>query len=155
MPSRRKAVNMAIADFLTELGGADSELLLDGVAAGCAIIAYADGRVTPEEQKRFLGLIRRFEPLRVFGRGDLVESFERATAAFSEDHDEGERLALQLVGRLRDRRRLALTLMKTCKAIALADGDFDIEERRAMIRICGSLGIDPADHGLGVDLRSG
>lgn len=153
MPSRRQAQDQAINEFFNELGGAEAELLLDCVIAGCAIVAYADGRVTQEERKRMMGQIRRFEPLRGFGNGDLADSFERATVAFADDHDEGERRALALVGQLRDRRRMASMLLRTCHAIASTDGVIDPEEHQAMIRICWALGLDPANHELGVARR--
>jgi len=148
MPSRNRTLRQSMDEFCHALGGEDSELLLDSVMAGCAIIACADGAVAPEERKRVLGLIRRFEPLRVFGGGDLVDSFEKAASALEHDRGEGERRALTVIGRLRDRPRYAAMLLQACQAIASADGAFGDGERNAMIRICGSLGLDPAGHGL-------
>ncbi|MFM9844255.1 MAG: tellurite resistance TerB family protein [Dongiaceae bacterium] len=146
-------MKQAIDEFLHEISDADTELLLESVMAGCAIVAYADGGVAAEERKRMMSLIHRFEPFHVFARATLADSFERATFAFEGDRHAGERNALQVVGRLRKRRRHAVMLLKTCQAIASADGFVDPREWHALVRICRSLDLDPADYELLDDPR--
>ncbi len=153
MPSRKQALKQAIDEFLLEIGDADCELLLESVMAGCAIVAYADGGVAAEERKRMMSLIHRFEPLKAFDRPTLADSFEKATSNFEGDRHAGERNALLVVGRLRGRRRHAVMLLKICQAIASADGFVDPREWHALVRICRSLDLDPADHELLNDPR--
>jgi tellurite resistance protein TerB len=115
------------------------------VVAGCAVVAYADGWVTEEERRRMLGLIRGFPPM-VSVRLEQVEArFDEITRWFEADHDEGERRALGVVQVLRAREPADRELLvQTCCAIADADGGFDAEERRAVLRICETLEIEPA-----------
>ena len=122
--------------------------LMEGIVAGCAMVAYADGWVTEDERQRMLGLIRGFEPVRAFGVDEVVHEFERLTELFAEDHDSGEQEALRVVGALRGRPRQAELLVQTCCAIADADGGFDAEERGAVVRICDVVQLDPATFGL-------
>lgn len=130
-----------------ELAAGD-EALMEAVVAGCAMVAYADGWVTPEEQKRMTGLIRAFDPVAAFGVAEVMERFDALSTRFADDHDAGSAHALALVARLHGRRRECRLLVETCCAIAEADGGFDAEERAALIAICDRLEVDPKEHGL-------
>ena len=57
----------------------------------------------------------------------------------------GEAAALKAVARSKVApRSIQALLVKTCCAIAAADGGFDAEERKSVMRICEVLGLDPA-----------
>jgi tellurite resistance protein TerB len=144
MPTRNANRQISMQDYLHDLQGPDAELIFEAVVAACAVIAYADGWVTPDEERRMAGLIRNSETLSGFGAGDLAHAFEEATARFEEDHDGAEASALASIGRLKGRARDAEMLVRICCAVASADGSFDGEERRAATRICKALGLDPA-----------
>ncbi|GGH11409.1 tellurium resistance protein terB [Alsobacter metallidurans] len=143
MPTRHKSLQAAMRDYVHDLNGADAEMVFENVVAGCAIIAYADGWVTPDEERRMLGLILGADALRGFGPADLAHAFEEATARFEADHDGAETKALAAIARLKGRREHADMLMRICCAVAVADGAFDAEERRAAGRICDALGLNP------------
>lgn len=117
---------------------------MEGIIAGCAIVAYADGWVTQDERRRMLGLIRGFEPIAVFGLDDAVATFEALSDRFASDHDQAEHESFEAVAKLRGAQRYPALLVEACCAIASADGGFDAEERSAAIRICDVLGLDPA-----------
>jgi len=134
--------------FVAEFREAHDQSLMEGVVAGCAIVAYADGWVTEEERKRMMGLIRGFDPIASFGMEDVTHYFDELTDRFADDHDGGERETLAVVARLKGEKRYPAMLVETCCAIAAADGGFDAEERQAAVRICEVLEIDPADFGL-------
>jgi tellurite resistance protein TerB len=138
--------------FIAEFREIHDERLMEGVIAGCAIVAYADGWVTDDERRRMMGLIRGFDAIASFGMEDVTHYFDELTSRFADDHDEGERDALAVVARLRGEKRFPSMLVQTCCAIAAADGGFDAEERKATIRICEALRLDPADFDL-VDAR--
>lgn len=135
-------------DFNDEVHRARNEHLMEGIVAGCALVAYADGWVTEEERIRMLGLIRGFQPIAAFGLDDVAETFALMTARFSSDQNAGELAALNAVAQLRGAGRYPALLVEACCAIAAADGGFDAEERLAAIRICETLGLDPAEFGL-------
>jgi len=128
-----------------EIKQAENEHLMEGIVAGCALVAYANGFVTDSEHDRMVGLIRGFEPIATFGIDEVVETFEAATSRFIADPTDGEASALKAVARVKGANKYPALLVKTCCAIAAADGGFDAEERKAVIRICGALGLDPAE----------
>jgi tellurite resistance protein TerB len=148
MPSRQQALKQAIDEFLQEIGGAETEQLLESVMAGCAVVAYADGKVVAEEKERMMSLIHRFAPLQAFDRAHLDHLFDITTHNFESDRHEGERKALIVVSRLRRSRRHAVMLLKICQAIASADGFVDPREWHALVRLCRSLDLKPTDYGL-------
>ncbi|MDZ4840633.1 MAG: TerB family tellurite resistance protein [Hyphomicrobium aestuarii] len=131
-------------DFNHEIKQAQHEHLLEGIVAGCALVAYADGWVTDEEHDRMVNLIRGFEPIAVFGLDDVMATFETMTSWFASDQTSGEAAALEAVARVKGSAKYSALLIKTCCAIAAADGGFDAEERHAITRICQRLGLDPA-----------
>ena len=131
-------------DVNDEIKQAENEHLMEGIVAGCALVAYADGWVTDEEHDRMLSLLRGFEPIAAFGIGDVTASFEAMTAQFVSDPKAAEASALKAVSRVRGEAQYPTLLVKTCSAIAAADGGFDAEEREVVIRICKALALDPA-----------
>ena len=131
-------------EFIKDFRDVHDAKLMEAVTAGCAVVAYADGWVTVEERRRMLGLIRGFEAIESFHISEVEHHFEEVTTWFVEDHDEGERRAMELVARLRGRPAEAELLVQACCAIAAADGGFDAEERAAAQRICATLELDPA-----------
>jgi tellurite resistance protein TerB len=135
-------------EFIKDFRDVHDAGLMEAVAAGCAIVAYADGWVTDEERRRMLGLLRGFEAIDSFHMSEVEHAFDEITEEFAEDHDGGERRALALVERLRGRKPDAELLVQACCAIAAADGGFDAEERAAARRICEVLELDPAQFDL-------
>jgi tellurite resistance protein TerB len=131
-------------EFNDEIKQAENEYLMEGIVAGCALVAYADGWVTGEEHDRMVSLIRGFEPIAAFGLDDVIVSFEAMTAQFVSDPKNAEAAALKAVARVKGSARYPILLVQTCCAIAAADGGFDAEERKVVIRICRVLGLDPA-----------
>ena len=93
-------------DLSGEVYRARNEHLMEGIVAGCALVAYADGWVTDEERDRMLGLIRGFEPITAFGLHDVETTFEALTRRFAADQEDGERLHLDSVIGRRSHRRV-------------------------------------------------
>lgn len=144
---KRAQARLNASELQHELLDADAELM-EAIVAGCALVAYSDGWVSPEETLRMRGLIMRFEPAKALGLTEVLRAFEDMTLVFAEDHDSGERAALDLVSALAGRRRESALLVDTCCAIAEADGGFDAEERGTILLLCAKLGIEPEAHGL-------
>jgi tellurite resistance protein TerB len=135
-------------DFIREFRETHAQTLLEPIVAACAMVAYADGWVAPEEEKRMAALIGDFRPIEVFGTDEVLRAFNEISRRFEDDHDAGEREALALVAELRTRPRHARVLMQTCCAIATAEGALDGEERHAALRLCGALGLDSEEFDL-------
>lgn len=148
MPRRQNDLQRSIDEFLTEISEPEADVILKGVMAACALIAYADGNVAEEERKRMLSVIPRFTTLRFLPQSELIEAFDTATGWFESAHTDGRRRALEAIGRVRQHQRYRIPLLRACHAIATADQAFDTSEREALVSICGALDLDPADYGL-------
>jgi len=135
-------------DLKEEIHRARNEDLMEGIVAACALVAYADGWVTPEEQNRMLGLIRKYEPIAAFGLHDVTMTFESLTRRFEMDQKDGEAAALQAVRRVKGVTPYPALLVETCCAIATADGGFDAEERKVVLQICELLELNPEEFGI-------
>lgn len=146
----RQAIDVQrhIDEFLAEVTEPDIDVVLEGVMAACALIAYADGTVTQDERQRMLSVIPRFAALRFLSRSELVDAFETATGWFEAGPAAGRRRAMQAIARVRGHRGCRVPLLRACHAIATADSVFDRRERDALIGICGALDLDPAEYGL-------
>ena len=75
-----------------------------------------------------VSLIRGFEPIAVLGIDDVIATFETVTAHFIADQADGEAAALEAVARVKGAANYPALLVKTCCAIAAADGGFDVFE---------------------------
>lgn len=121
---------------------------LEGVVAGCALVAYADGVVKPEEKQKMMGFLRVSEVLSVFDTSDVIKLFEKFSDQFGFDLAIGEANALKAVNKVKKKEGEARLLVRVCCAIGASDGDFDNAERKAVSKICSELGLNPADFDL-------
>ena len=144
----RRTPHIAHAAIAAELAAARDGALMQGIVAGCAIVAYADGWPTDDERARMVALLGDFIPNAAFTTREVLASFDEFTTRFADDYEAGDREALAFVGRLKGRERYPALLVETCCAIAAADGGFDAEEREAIARICTALDLDRADFDL-------
>ena len=144
---KRTKLRLNANELQRELEDADAALM-EAVVAGCALVAYSDGWVSPEETLRMRRLILRFEPAKALGPGEILRLFEEMTLSFADNYEAGEQAALNLVSQLAGRRRESELLIDTCCGIADADGGFDAEERETILKLCAMLQIEPETHGL-------
>lgn len=144
---KRTKLRLNASELQRELEDADTALM-EAVVAGCAIVAYSDGWVSPEETLRMRRLILRFEPAKALGLAEILRLFEETTLSFADNYEAGEQAAFELVARLTGRRRESELLIDTCCGIADADGGFDAEERETILKLCAMLEIEPEAHGL-------
>lgn len=117
---------------------------MDAVVAACALVAQADGWVTPDERKRMIDRMRESASIRFFGLHEVVVGFEALTMRFDRDLDDGEATAEAAIAQLRGQPGPSRLLIETACSVAEADGGFDAEERAALLRMCELLDIDPA-----------
>lgn len=143
-PGRRRAPGIDPGDVWTP-GDADQ---MDALVAACALVAQADGWVTPDERVRMLERIRCSAAIAVFGSDEVAFAFQGLVERFDRDLDGAEAAAEAAVARLRGRPGPSRLLIETACAIADADGGFDREERDVVLRLCRLLGLDPAEFDL-------
>ena len=121
---------------------------MDAVVAGCAMVAQADGWVTPEERNRMVERMRHSPTIAFFGIEDVLVLFEALNLRFERDLDDGEATAEAAIGRLRGQPGPSRLLIETACSVAEADGGFDAEERAVILRLCDLLNVDPRPYGV-------
>jgi tellurite resistance protein TerB len=140
--------NEVSASLKTEVTKVRNKTFLEGVVAGCALVAYADGTVKPEEKQKMVGFLQASDVLSVFDVSTVVSVFEKYAKNFEFDYKIGEANALQAIGKFRGKETEARLLVRVCCAIGAADGDFDDDEKAAVRKICSELGLNPKDFDL-------
>lgn len=132
----------------TEVKKFKSKSFLEATVAGCAIVAAADGVVSPEEKRKMIGFINQSDALKVFDASEAIKLFEKFADAYDFDPEVGKAQALKAVSQLKKKTEEARLLIRVCCAIGAADGNFDDSEKAAVREICRELGQDPADFNL-------
>ena len=115
--------------------------------AMCALIAAADGSIDPEERQKTAAFIGTNDTLSVFPAADLQEKFTYFCGKLSADYDFGKIEAIQALGKVKSKPDQARAVVQLGVVIGSADGDFDIDEKRALREGCNAMGIDPAEFG--------
>jgi tellurite resistance protein TerB len=121
---------------------------LEGVVAGCTVVAYADGVVKAEEKQKMMGFLKNNDMLSVFDTGKVIALFEKYSGRFEFDRAIGEMDCLATVAKVKSKPDEARLLVRVCCAIGAADGNFDDTEKQAVRKICKELGLNPADFDL-------
>ena len=125
-----------------------NQSFLEGVVAGCTLVAFADGIASPQEKQKMMGFIRNNDALSAFDSGDIIKLFEKFSARFEFDRSIGEADALQTLGKIKKNENEARLLVRVCCVIGSSDGTFDALEQEAVRKICRELGLNPADFDL-------
>ncbi|MBK1664972.1 Tellurite resistance TerB [Rhodospirillum rubrum] len=143
----KKNVTDARDTINTEITKFKSKDLLEAVVAGCALVAYADNTVSPEEKQKMMGYLKTSDQLKVFDQNDVIKIFQKYIEKFEFDVAIGTGEVMQAVGKFRDKPQGQL-VVRVCCAIAAADGTFDDNEQAVVRRMCSELGLNPADFSL-------
>lgn len=138
-------VNKTLKDEVTKI---KNQSFLEGVVAGCTIVAYADGVVRPEEKQKMMGFLRTNDVLSVFDTSKVIQLFEKCASKYEFDRQIGEMDCLAIVGKLGSKPQEARLLVRVCCAIGASDGNFDDTEKAAVRKICQELNLNPADFDL-------
>jgi tellurite resistance protein TerB len=115
---------------------------MEACTAGCTIIANADGVVSPDEKRKMMGFMATSDVLSLYDTAAVIASFEKHVSKYNFDAQIGEAEALKVVGTLKNKPAEARLLVRACCVIAGADGNFDKDERAAVVRMCNELGLD-------------
>ena len=149
-------VSKSLKDEVTKI---KNQTFLEGVVAGCTIVAYADGVVSSEEKQKMMGFMRSNDVLSVFDTAKVIQLFEKGVSKYEFDRSIGEMEALAVdarrerqqravVGKLRSKPAEARLLVRVCCAIGASDGNFDATEKQAVVRICNELGLSASEFDL-------
>ncbi|MBF0101785.1 MAG: tellurite resistance TerB family protein [Desulfobacterales bacterium] len=121
---------------------------LDAVVAGCAMVAYADGVISPDEKRKTIGFIQQNEALSVFNVEEAIKIFESYVTKMNFDLMIGKGEALKSIAKLKKKPEEAKLMVRVCCAIGAADGNFDDTEKQIVRDICTELGLNPKDFNL-------
>ena len=132
------------ASLSQEVARFNNKNLMEGVLAGCALVAAADGNISREEKEKMLGFVRNSEALKHFDQNMVVDAFQKHIGKIEFDFTLGKIEALKVISKIKkpDEARL---LVRVCCAIGSSDGDFDSQERGVVREICQDLGLNPAE----------
>lgn len=121
---------------------------MEATAAGCAMVAFADGAIKPEEKEKMVGFIQRNDALNVFDMTQVIAAFEKVVKGFEFDIQIGKGEALKIIGKVKKGSDEAKLLVRVCCAVGTADDNFDENEKAAVRDICRELELNPDEFGL-------
>jgi tellurite resistance protein TerB len=122
--------------------------VLNGMMAGCAFVAAADGEIKSEEKQKMANLIRNSSVTDVYDPAEAIKIFTSFAEKFEFDFQVGRNEALLAISKLKGDSGVARLIIRGCIAIGAADGDFDKTEQAVVREICLELGQDPAEFNL-------
>lgn len=118
---------------------------MEAVAAGCAMIASADGNISSDEKQKMVGYINLNDSLKVFNLNDVLTRFNHYADMFGFDYNVGKAEAMKSITKIKNKPDAAKALVAVCCSIGASDGNFDKEEVALVKEICSALGVNPAD----------
>jgi tellurite resistance protein TerB len=147
---------MSFESFLTSLKNKASELktealkfknkdFLNATMAGSALVAMADGVITPEEKQKMIKFIEAHDALSIFTTIDVVNAFQTYVSQLQFDKDIGEAKAFEALKKMESNTAAARLILRMVISIAGSDGEFDDYEKKMAVRIAKELSLDPAE----------
>jgi tellurite resistance protein TerB len=118
---------------------------LQAAMAGSALLALADGEISPEEKRKMVKFIENYEPLSVFKTTDIIATFGEYVSQLEFDNDLGEAKAFEAIEKMKNNTQAARLIMRLVISIGAADGDFDNHEKAMARRIAVELGLNASE----------
>ncbi len=116
--------------------------LLRAVSGAFVLVAAADGELAREEADRFFEVVRSkaevFSPIELH---DLEKAYSDLSEAIITDPEDGKRLALECVARVKGVPHHAELVKSAAEIAAAADGKLETVERSVMRNVRSALGI--------------
>ncbi|MEO5340595.1 MAG: tellurite resistance TerB family protein [Magnetococcus sp. MYC-9] len=135
------------ASLNQEMARYKNRALMEGILAGCALVAAADGNVSSEEKQKMLGFVRNSEALKVYPTNEVVDAFQRHLGKFEFDFNLGKAEAMAVIAKIKNAAEARL-LVRVCCSIGASDGHFDEKEKKVVREICQELSLPPAEFDL-------
>ncbi len=129
-------------DLVSNVMKFKNKKFMEGTVAVCAIVSFASGGASSEEKMKMIGFIKQSKELNVFAIEEVIAFFNKLSESFNFDLDIGKGEAMRYVANLKDNPESAQLAVQVGLAIAKSDGEFDDNEKQAMIDICKILEIN-------------
>jgi tellurite resistance protein TerB len=147
---------MSFDSFLSQLKTKANELktealkfknkdFLNAAMAGSALVAMADGSISPEEKQKMIKFIESNDALSIFSTSDVIKAFQDFVGQLEFDKDIGEAKAYQAIGKMKSNTEASRLLVRMIIAIASSDGLFDNDEKQVAVKIAKELTLDPSE----------
>ena len=141
MANRNTRNRLTPAEIMAAYLDDRNDELLDAVVTAAAVVARADGRITPVERGLLLDFMDRNGFLSVFTCSEILDAFERRVRQF--DERGGAEEAVDDLGRLAGRSPARLVIAAG-KRVAAAAGHLHPRELHILQRIRRALAAPPA-----------
>ena len=147
---------MSFDNFLNQLKTKANELktealkfknkdFLNAAMAGSALVAMADGSISPEEKQKMIKFIESNDALSIFTTSDVIKAFQDFVGQLEFDKDIGEAKAYQAIGKMKSNTEASRLLVRMIIAIASSDGLFDNDEKKIAVKIAKELALNPSE----------
>lgn len=121
---------------------------METIAAGCALVAAADGSIGTEEKQKMVAFIGVSEDLKVFKANQVIDRFNHYANQFEFDYNVGKLEAMKQIDKMKNSTEESRVLIAVCIAIGNSDSNFDKSEIAIIREMCQRLGIDSREFNL-------
>lgn len=121
---------------------------MDAIVAGCALVAFADGKIDAAEKNKMAGYMNLSEELKVFDMTQVIAQFNHYVSNFEFSPEIGKQEALKSISKFSSKPEIGRLIVGVCSAIGAADGDFDDQEKAIVRNICSALNLNPNEFSL-------
>ncbi|SOC26533.1 tellurite resistance TerB family protein [Thalassospira xiamenensis] len=113
-------------------------------AAAAALVACADGTVSPEEKTAIIRRMETSDELKVFKASEIIDHFNKYVQKITDDNIFGRLQVLEQVGKIAGNEQQCMALIRFVIILGTADGNFDDDEKKAVKDMCVQMKIDPS-----------
>ncbi|MBX6387552.1 MAG: TerB family tellurite resistance protein [Frankia sp.] len=113
----------------------------DAAVAMCALVAAADGRIDPAERDGLQAFLATDPVMTNFSATELEQLFDRHLERLRTDPENGRRIALGDIARLRNQPAEAAAVLRLGEVIGRIDGAFPPVEQAVLREAAAALGI--------------
>ncbi len=121
---------------------------MEAVAAGCALVASADGNISSEEKQKMIGFININDTLKIFKLSDVIDRFNHYASHFDFDYNVGKIEAMKQIDKMKNKPTEARLLIAVCCSVGSSDGNFDKSEVAIVKEMCQRLSVDHKEFGI-------
>ena len=119
--------------------------LTEGLVAGSALVAMADGIIEPSEREKLIEYFRTSQEMRGININEVDSRFNYFVQRIQNDQMLGKAEALRAIGKLASKPEAARLVVRLCCAIGFADGEFAPVEKKVVEEICREVNLDPRE----------
>ena len=121
---------------------------LRATMGACALVAFADGKVTLPERARVDQILETLEALKVFDPHEGVNMFNDFIDAIGQSPRKGRQRAVKAVIAVANDPEAADLMVRICCAVSESKGEKALTDQIEIVQLCSLLGVEPRNLGL-------